>query len=170
MIPRMLKKAGLLTRPTLARRDAPCPKQGRRRSKNRRRTLGAHGATNNKEHQVCARRRVIGSLRFPQDAQNGIPARPQGARRLKRTPFPPAHPELPRQLNHRGGTLQGDGRLRTTLEEKRVLARRGGRVRRASFSASCLVHHNLHQRRPQWRSCAPWRFAKRRKGCAGMRR
>jgi len=25
----MLKKAGLLTRPTLARRDAPCPKQGR---------------------------------------------------------------------------------------------------------------------------------------------
>ena len=26
---RMLKKAGLLTRPTPARRDAPCPKQGR---------------------------------------------------------------------------------------------------------------------------------------------
>jgi hypothetical protein len=26
---RMLKKARLLTRPTLARRDAPCPKQGR---------------------------------------------------------------------------------------------------------------------------------------------
>src|SRR4051794_24033380 len=26
---RMLKKAGLLTHPTLARRDAPCPKQGR---------------------------------------------------------------------------------------------------------------------------------------------
>ena len=26
---RMLKKASLLTRPTLARRDAPCPKQGR---------------------------------------------------------------------------------------------------------------------------------------------
>jgi hypothetical protein len=25
----MLKKARLLTRPTLARRDAPCPKQGR---------------------------------------------------------------------------------------------------------------------------------------------
>ena len=25
----MLKKAGLLTRPTPARRDAPCPKQGR---------------------------------------------------------------------------------------------------------------------------------------------
>jgi hypothetical protein len=62
---------------------------------------------------------------IPQDAQNGIPARPQGARRLKRTPFPPAHPELPRQLNHRGGTLQGDGRLRTTLEEKRVSARQG---------------------------------------------
>jgi hypothetical protein len=27
--PRMLKKARLLTRPALARRDAPCPKQGR---------------------------------------------------------------------------------------------------------------------------------------------
>jgi hypothetical protein len=27
----MLKKTGLLTRPTLARRDAPFPKQGRRR-------------------------------------------------------------------------------------------------------------------------------------------
>ena len=26
---RMLKKARLLTRPTLARQDAPCPKQGR---------------------------------------------------------------------------------------------------------------------------------------------
>jgi hypothetical protein len=26
---RMLRKAGLLTRPTLAHRDAPCPKQGR---------------------------------------------------------------------------------------------------------------------------------------------
>ena len=26
---RMLKKAGLLTRPTLARQDAPCPEQGR---------------------------------------------------------------------------------------------------------------------------------------------
>jgi hypothetical protein len=26
---RMLKKARLLTRPTLARRDAPCPRQGR---------------------------------------------------------------------------------------------------------------------------------------------
>ena len=27
---RMLKKAGVLTRPTLARRDAPCPRRGRR--------------------------------------------------------------------------------------------------------------------------------------------
>ena len=34
---RMLKKARLLTLPTLARRDAPSPQQGRRRSKNRRR-------------------------------------------------------------------------------------------------------------------------------------
>jgi hypothetical protein len=60
-----------------------------------------------------------------QDAQNGIPARPQGARRLKRIPFPPTRPKLPRQLDHRGGTLRGDGRLRATLEEKRVLARWG---------------------------------------------
>ena len=30
------------------------------------------------------------------------PARPQGVRRPKRIPFPPAHPELLRQLNHRG--------------------------------------------------------------------
>jgi hypothetical protein len=28
-VSRLLKKARLLTRPTLARRDAPCPKQGR---------------------------------------------------------------------------------------------------------------------------------------------
>ncbi len=44
-----------------------------------------------------------------------MPAGPHGARRLKRIPFPPAHPELPRQLCHRRGTLQGDERLRTTL-------------------------------------------------------
>ena len=36
---RMLKKARLLTRPTLARRDAPSPKQGRSRRTGRRRTL-----------------------------------------------------------------------------------------------------------------------------------
>jgi hypothetical protein len=29
----MFKKANLLTRPTLARRDAPCPKQGRSEGK-----------------------------------------------------------------------------------------------------------------------------------------
>jgi hypothetical protein len=33
---RMLKKARLLTRPTLARRDAPCPKQGRSERRGRR--------------------------------------------------------------------------------------------------------------------------------------
>ncbi|RPH78273.1 MAG: hypothetical protein EHM80_10640 [Nitrospiraceae bacterium] len=58
--------------------------------------------------------KLTGGLRFKrspasQDAQSGIPARPQGARRLKRTRFSPAHPELPRQLDHPGGTLQGDG-------------------------------------------------------------
>ncbi len=37
-----------------------------------------------------------------QDAQNGIPARPQGVRRPKRIPSSPAHPELPGQLRHRG--------------------------------------------------------------------
>ena len=36
---KMLKKARLLTRPTLARRDAPCPKQSRSRRTGRRRTL-----------------------------------------------------------------------------------------------------------------------------------
>ena len=34
---RMLKKARLLTRPSLARRDAPCPKQGRSERRRRRR-------------------------------------------------------------------------------------------------------------------------------------
>ena len=36
---RMLKKARLLTRPSLARRDAPCPKQGRSERRRYNRTL-----------------------------------------------------------------------------------------------------------------------------------
>jgi len=35
----MVKKARLLTRPTLARRDAPCPKQGRNSSADNRFTF-----------------------------------------------------------------------------------------------------------------------------------
>jgi len=37
-----------------------------------------------------------------EDTQKGCSARPQGVRQPSRIPFPPAHPELPRQLNHRG--------------------------------------------------------------------
>jgi hypothetical protein len=54
---RMLKKARLLTRPTLARRDAPSPKQGRSEARTGGVPSGAHGATN-REYPVCARRRV----------------------------------------------------------------------------------------------------------------
>ena len=53
----MLNKSRHLTRPTLARRDAPSPKQGRRRVETGGIPPGAHGATN-KEHHVCVRRRV----------------------------------------------------------------------------------------------------------------
>ena len=53
----MLKKSIHLTRPTLARQDAPTPKQGRRRVETGGVPSGAHGATN-KEHHVCTRRRV----------------------------------------------------------------------------------------------------------------
>ena len=53
----MLKKARRLTRPTPARQDAPFRGQGRRRVETGGVASGAHGATN-KEHHVCARRRV----------------------------------------------------------------------------------------------------------------
>src|SRR5213075_2674330 len=54
----MLKKVAGLTRPTPARRDAPFRGQGRRRIETGGVSSGAHGTTN-KEHQVCARRRVV---------------------------------------------------------------------------------------------------------------
>jgi len=58
-IPRkVLKKPRCLTRQTLARRDAPSPKQGRRRVETGSLPSEAHGPTN-KEHQVCARRRDV---------------------------------------------------------------------------------------------------------------
>jgi len=47
----------LLTRPAPARQRAPLPRQGRRRVNTGGVPSGAHGTTN-KEHQVCARRRV----------------------------------------------------------------------------------------------------------------
>jgi len=74
-----------------------------------------------------------------QDAQKGRPARPQGARRPKRISFPPAHPELPRQLNHRGGTLQGDGRLRTMHGKGRVSARLGRAGEKSDFFSILLT-------------------------------
>ncbi len=56
--------ASLLTRPTLARQDAPCPKLGRSERRPEAYPLGAHGATN-KEHHVCARRRVCEAAGSP---------------------------------------------------------------------------------------------------------
>ena len=70
---RLLKKANIITHPTLATisparpesaktasspRDAPSPKRGRRRVETGGVPSGAHGATK-KEHHVCARRRDV---------------------------------------------------------------------------------------------------------------
>ena len=53
---RMLKKVADLTRPTPARQDAPFHRQGRSKVRDAKNNE-AHGAMN-KEHYVCARRRV----------------------------------------------------------------------------------------------------------------
>jgi len=55
---RMLKKAVLLSRPALARRDAPFPNKAAGGARTGSIPSGAHGATN-KEHHVCARRRDV---------------------------------------------------------------------------------------------------------------
>ena len=70
--------------------------------------------------------------------------------------FPPAHPELPRQLYHRGGTLQGDGRLRTTPGERCVLARRGWAGEKKVIFSIRLVRwrqHRYHAQRPAGSAC-----------------
>ena len=63
----------------------------------------------------------------------------QGRRRSKdrrrRISHPP--PKLPRQLVIQAGYVEDSCELRMTHGEKRVLARRVGRVRKGSFSASC---------------------------------
>jgi len=58
---RMLKKATVITRPTPVRQDAPFRGQGRSKEQVAAVPSGAHGATN-KEHHVCARRRVVRRL------------------------------------------------------------------------------------------------------------
>jgi hypothetical protein len=47
-------------------------------------------------------------------------------------------PELPRQLVSQVGYVEDDFEARTMPGERRVSARRVGRVRRATFSASCV--------------------------------
>ena len=63
---------------------------------------------------------------------------PQGARRLKRIPFPPAPPRAAKTAQSPGGTLQADGRLRTLHGKGRVSARLGRAGEKSDFFSILL--------------------------------